>query len=160
MSRRRAVLLATLTATVALAAPASAAPPTREPLPAEPITAEFCAGTQVSITTTVNREMFTTFSDGRGLITGTYKAVVTNLETGESIPINASGPIFFPVEGSSIILRGRSLLFFEAGERGPGSPPALFVTSGVTTATFDDEGALATLTTRGKVRDLCAELAA
>jgi hypothetical protein len=51
--------------------------------------------------------------------------------------VNASGPGFFAADGSTLTLRGRSLLFGEAGFFGAESPPTLTLASGETVIPLD-----------------------
>ena len=79
-----------------------------------------------------------------------------NLETGKSVTVNVSGPVFIGSGGDPFILRGNSLLFAEAGDFGPGASATLVVTSG-TVATL--RAGVPGYTLEGRSRNLCAELA-
>ena len=78
-----------------------------------------------------------------------------NLETGTSVTVNVSGPVFIGSGGDPFILRGNALLFAEAGDFGPGTSATLVVTSGTVTFRANVPG----YTLQGRSRDLCAELA-
>jgi hypothetical protein len=150
-----------LTATLALAAAcalvgataAGADQPVKTAVDNQQFSGEFCAGATITVTPTASKEFVKEFSNGSAVITGTFKAVLTNDKTGASVTVNASGPGFFPADGNSAVLRGLTLLLFTQGTFGSGSPPTLLLTSGTTTVT--DEG----FTTTGATRDLCAEIA-
>lgn len=118
-----ALILSTVLLLVA-AAPAAAAKPTREFLPA-PEFIEFAAGElcdfPVRIDVLVNREYGTTFFDESGqpthtIVTGRLVLRLVNLDTSDSVIVNASGPGLVVYEGDNIrvTLRGRSLIFLPA----------------------------------------------
>jgi len=150
------VLAVALTAAV-LVPVASADKPIKEPAPApSTFTGQFCADFTVQVNILVNTEFAITFSNGRVIVAGRLIAQVINLETGESITVNVSGPVFVDASGDVLILRGNSLLFAEAGDFGPGTRATVVVTSGTVTFRTGVPG----YTLRGHSRDLCAELAA
>lgn len=138
---------------------ASAARPTITPVPAEPETGRFCPDVDVFINPIINKEKAITFSTGATIITGHFVDEVTNLSNGKTIRVNASGPGFFPADGSSVILRGRSLLFGEAGFFGAGSPATLTLASGRTVIPLDAQGNPTGLSITGHAVDLCPVLA-
>jgi hypothetical protein len=85
---------------------------------------------------------------------------LTNLETGESIVYEISGPVFFSFseDGSvDIVLGGRSLLFFFPGE--VEDIPLLFVNSGQVTLHIGPQGNIVSVDQVGEVTDVCAALA-
>jgi hypothetical protein len=142
-----------------LAPPASAVPPTISPAPAESATGRFCPDFDVFVNPVSNKEKAITFSTGATIITGHFVDEVTNLSNDRTIRVNASGPGFFAADGSSVIIRGRGLLFGEAGFFGPGSPATLTLVSGQTVIPLDDQGAPTGLSVTGHSVDLCAALA-
>jgi hypothetical protein len=155
----RATLLLVLASAAFLVQAAIAAPPIREDLPSESFTypVEVC-GFEVLQETTANKGKQLTFSDGRQLATGVLKLRLTNLETGESIVLNASGPGIFLTEGDVVTVRARGPWVIALL---PGEPtgPGLFYYKGNTTFTVDTAtGALTSITSTGTPRDLCAEL--
>jgi hypothetical protein len=85
----------------------------------------------------LRKEKAITFSTGATIITGHFVDEVTNLSNGKTIRVNASGPGFFAADGSTLTLRGRSLLFGEAGFFGAESPPTLTLASGETVIPLD-----------------------
>jgi hypothetical protein len=108
------------------------------------------------VTPTQSNETSKTFSGGATILTGTFKADVTNDATGATVTVSASGPGFFPADGSTVVLRGLTLAG-PAGVFGPGPTPLL--TSGTTTLSLDSAGNVTDVTTAGTTRDLCADIA-
>lgn len=158
MRRSLVLLVAVVTGIVAPAAAAD--PPERFPAPTpELITGSFCEDFDVALRLTTNSETATIFSNGSVIITGALKGTLENVETGKTINVNFSGPVFVPPAGTPLVLRGNTLLFGEAGDLGPGMPATLLLVSGVVEVTFDAAGNPTRVTTQGKVRDLCVELA-
>ena len=106
--------LAVAIAALAVSAPfASASPPTHEPVTFPDRTFSGQCSFDVFRHVLVNRSVLTTFSNGNQLTTGTFKESLTNVSTGESIVVNASGPILaiFNEDGSSTeYLRGRQFV--------------------------------------------------
>jgi hypothetical protein len=151
---RLTVSLALLTVCALVgAAAASADQPVRTPVDNSAVfTDEFCAGASITVSTVASKEFQMNFSDGRTVITGTLKSLVTNNDTGASVEVNISGPGFIPADGNSLVLRGNSLIFTPAVEGFNGGQPALVLTSGTTTITGTG------FTTVGRTRDLCAEI--
>jgi hypothetical protein len=157
----RTGLFLTFALLLLLAPAAIAAKPVKEPLPT-PEPSVFAAGEICPFPLleeiVANREKSITFSDGSQLITGTFKARLTNLDTGESILVNASGPARATVEGDilHVASRGPTLLLANATE--PGGPGALFVRGHIS---FDVDlltGEPLFLVVRGSTRDLCENL--
>lgn len=105
-----------------------------------------------------NRGKAITFSDGSVLITGTYKLRLTNLDTGRSIAVNASGPARFSVEGDILhaTQTGLSLLLATAAE--PGGPGALYIRGHVRYDVDLTTGEPLFLEVRGNMGDLCEDL--
>jgi hypothetical protein len=137
---------------------ASADPPSRSFLPAPPASGRFCADFDVLVEAVQNNEYATTFSGGATIITGRLVEQLTNLANNKTIELDASGPVFVSEEGTTVTLRGNTLLFGEAGDFGPGSPATLQLVSGVVTVSLSSEG-ITGVSKTGKVRDVCAELA-
>jgi hypothetical protein len=128
--------------------------PIREGLPAEDFTIQGSCAFDVDLQVLVNKEFITTFSDGRQLITGRLVVRLTNVETGKSIDLNISGPVFItPHEDGSVTfeLSGRSLVFL---------PGLLELTSGSAVLEIDPAGNVVSYTkTSAAAVDLCAVLA-
>ena len=155
----RKFLIATALGLLAFAGFASAAlaePPTKEPAPAEDLTGPFCEDFQVLVHPIANKELTLTFSDGRVQFAGQLKLEVTNVETGKTITVNASGPGLFSSDGSILTLRGATLLAGEAGFFGPGSQARLSLVGGVVVI---DLATGAVLSETGHSTDLCPILA-
>jgi len=138
------------------ATPAAADKPVKEPLPFPDQSGQFCEDFPVRVSATVNREFIHIFSSGAALITGTFKVEVTNLDTGKTIAVNASGPGKISADETLLTAFGRLILFGEAGFFGPGAPPELSVNSGRTVISLTD-GSI--LSQTGHSVDLCPLLA-
>jgi hypothetical protein len=158
-------LLSLLAATLMLAVPAAAdaARPERVPPPDELADDTFDAGVVCPFTLRyqelVNKETTTLVSETRLRVTGAYKGRFTNVDTGASIVVNASGPQFFTLDGDIVhaVLPGPQVfLLFDTDADGPGA----FLARGRSTATRDlTTGAITELHLGGTVTDLCAALA-
>jgi hypothetical protein len=137
--------------------------PMREGLPQADFTIQGSCSFDVDLHIIRNNEFITTFSDGRQLITGALVVSLTNVDTGKAITLNISGPVFFtPHEDGSltVALNGRSLVFFAAGDLGPGSAGVLELTSGPAVIEFDANGSAVSYTKASAATvDLCAVLA-
>lgn len=135
--------------------------PVRQPLPSPHTT--FAAGQlcdfPVAVQTLQNNEIVTTFSDGRQRVTGALKIRLTNVDTGESLIVNASGPgwqtetaTMFEVSG-----QGRWVLFQFPGDQ-PG--PGIFLYRGNLHFVVDfATGSVTVLSATGSPRNLCADVA-
>jgi hypothetical protein len=113
-----------------LASLAAADRPTKEPVPFEDVSGQFCDDFAVLIHAVENKGFLLTFSDGRAVGAGQLKFELTNLESGKTIVVNASGPIFLSADGATVTARGATLLFAEPGDLGPGSDPELTLGGG------------------------------
>jgi hypothetical protein len=128
--------------------------PTRTALPAPDflIVSDSCSFA-VRIDFTRNSEYIILFRDANGdpssaIITGALTQRFTNLTTGKSILVNASGPGFLTTQpdGSvTLVLGGRSTVF---------TPGKMFLNAG--RIEFDASGNVTNIT--GKSTDLCAAL--
>ena len=167
MSRTRVILLAIagVVVTALSAPPASAAPPVRVPAEFAPI--EFAAGEvcgfPLRLEATVNKQTITTFSDGRILITGAFRARATNLSTGESVELNTPGPLHIrPNPNGTLSVRGTgpTVFFFFPGDLGPGEPGALLYVRGQLRETVNAEftAVVGPVTIRGRVQNICDTL--
>jgi hypothetical protein len=162
------VLLATSLAallTGALAPSALASPPTRVPSgPIPDFTLTDTCSFPVLVHIDTNKEVTTTFFDGRMLVTGSLTVTLTNgSNPSRSIDLNISGPGTFtplPNGGTLQTSVGPWLFFFSPNQLGPGSPGMLVLTTGVVTLMLDSTGTPTSFThTNGTTTDLCAELA-
>ena len=144
-----------------LAPAAIAAKPVKEPSPpTEP--SEFAAGEicpfPLLSEVITDRSKTITFSDGSQLLTGAQKIRLTNLDTGESIVVNTSGPGKFTVEGDILHVAARGAWLLLANATQPGGPGALFV-HGHTNFDIDLlTGEPLFLVVHGNTRDLCDNL--
>lgn len=128
-------------------------PPTRTFLPfGDSFTGEYCPGAQVEVAPLLSNEYVLTFSDGKIITTGRFLAQVTNLSTGKSVTVNASGPVKQDADGT-FTLRGETLVFGAPGDFGPGTPADTYLLSGV--LSFAPDG---TVTQRGHITDLCSQI--
>jgi hypothetical protein len=119
MLRSLVVLVVAVVAAVAVTTSAFAGKPTREPLFIEDIALPDTCPFPVLIEVTANKEYVTFFPDGRIHVTGKLFVRITNLDTGESLDVNISGPgLIWP---DSERIHGRSLfLAFPEDVGGPG----------------------------------------
>jgi len=154
--RLKMVFVAAALATAVFVPVASAEKPIKAPAPApDMFTGQFCDDFMVQLNVLVTENFAITFGNGREFIGGRLIIEAVNLDTGTSVTVNVSGPVFIGSGGDPFILRGDSILFAEAGDFGPGTPATLVVTSGTVTFRADVPG----YTLQGRSRDLCAELA-
>jgi hypothetical protein len=155
--RHKMLFVLAVAATSAVLVPvASADKPIKEPAPApDTFTGQFCDDFMVQVNVLVNDNFPISFGDGRVFIGGRLVIEAINLETGESVTANVSGPVFIGPSGDPFVLRGNAILFAAAADFGPGTPAALVVTSGTVTFLAGVPG----YTLQGHSRDLCAELA-
>ncbi len=115
-----------------------------------------------SIETTANKEFIKTFSNGRQLINGAFRARVTNLDSGASLDLNIPGPggVTENADGSvTLKSHGPWLIWFFPGDLGPGSPGQLFVNNGNLVQTFHADGRVTVDKQTGSQTDICAALA-
>jgi hypothetical protein len=158
---KRTGLFLTLALLALFAPTATADKPLKEPLP-PPEDAIHPAGLvcpfPLAEEVVSDRGKSITFSDGSQLVTGTLKERLTNLDTGESIVVNVSGPGKFTVEGDVLHVFGRGAWLLVATAEEPGGPGALFIHGHIR---FDVDlltGAPSNLQVRGSTRDLCEVL--
>jgi hypothetical protein len=152
ISKFLTMLAAVVAVVLAAASTAAADPPIRTFVPAGPFTGEFCPGADVQITFPINQEYAIAFSSGAIITTGRLVAEVTNLSTGKSVVVNASGPGTLGADGS-FTLRGETLVFLTPGTIAPGSPATTYILSGV--LQFAPDG---TVTQIGHITDICSQI--
>ena len=143
---------------------AMAGRPAREPAPPLP-------GTVISLTSgecpfpvellvLTNNEYSLTFANGAQIVTGQLSVRATNVDTGSSVDLNVSGPLFTSVGSATLTLSGASLLFVPAGALRSGSAGVLWLTRGPVLIDTGGQFLTATLTAAdASVRDICTELA-
>ena len=126
----------------AAAQPALAGAPSRDPLPPvhDLIPAGKVCSFPVAVDSVVQNETATLFMNGRLLITGASIERITNVATGKSIVVNASGPIKITFGETFLTARaeGRTLFGLFAGDAGP-VVPGLVLTTGLVVITQDFE---------------------
>ena len=154
--RLKMVFVAAVLALVVFVPVASAEKPIKVPalFPAM-FTGQFCGDFMVQLNVLVSENFAIIFADGREFIGGRLIVEAVNLETGKSVTVNVSGPVFIGSGGDPFILRGNSLLFARPSNYGPGASATLVVTSGTVTFRAGVPG----YTLEGRSRNLCAELA-
>jgi hypothetical protein len=100
-----------------------------------------------------NKEIIKTFSDGRTITTGVWKFLLTNLDTGNSVILNISGPAFTTVnaDGTTTLIRGgtSSEIIAVDGTLVP------IVNAGKIVETFDEDGNLISVTLTGHQFPTC-----
>jgi hypothetical protein len=166
MARQALAICVVGLAAAALAGSAAADKPERGPAPSGPL--DFPAGVvcpfAVSGTVTENRQHVTAFANGKVAFNGYFEAELTNVATGTSITVNASGAVRLTEDGDEVRIQGSGpiIWFLFPGDAGPGD-----VTTGRTylvrgnTEVLADPATFAfhSFETDGNVTDLCAALA-
>jgi hypothetical protein len=141
--------------------PARAAAPERIPIP--PFHDIFKAGVVCPFSVAVDQlkmnETLTVLSNGRVFLTGNSVQRVTNLDTGNSVVLNVSGPFTLTTAGGvdTFTARGRNLWTFPAGALGPGQPASLLLTTGLAIYTQSATG-ITFSHTGGTTENLCETL--
>ena len=155
-------LVLALTVVVALcaAATASADPGTRTPVPLPDDNTVTGCGFDVLVDYVESNVVSKTFSNDASpvveILSGVAKVQLTNLETGETIAVNISGPLVVKAFGDGSVVLAQEGPWFHIDFPGL---PAIFLTEGRVTITIDAAGNV-TVDGRGRIVDLCAALAA
>lgn len=118
--------------------------PVRERVSIGSFVAEGSCAFPVSVEPSLDKFTILTFGDGRQIVTGTYIATATNLDSGKSIDINLSGQSVFNPDTGVFSTTGTTLLVDE---------DALLLVHGP--IIFDAEGRTII---SGAVTDVCAVL--
>jgi hypothetical protein len=134
---------------------AIAAQPIREPLVIEDEQFNNLCPFPVFLEITANKEYVKVFSDGRFFVNGKLFVRITNLDTGESLDANISGPAHITLLSERSAGRGLFLLFPE-DSGGPG----LILTTGRVDIVRGEDGFITGLGVKGTTFDVCAALAA
>lgn len=162
MKRSAAFVGALIMAALLLAPAATADKPLRFFLPADDSVLSGVCPFDLGVDVLVNNEFGTVFSDGRFLITGTFKVELTNLgDPGQSMTANVSGPgVITPTPDGGFVLKaeGPWFFFFFPGDLGPGSPGVGLITKGLSLLAVDGSGNLS-FRPAHNTTDVCAELA-
>jgi len=166
----RRTMLALMTVAVTLALPVSAASARGdgwEFLPAGDFSVAAC-GTQVQETVTANKEFAKFAVDPDGtlrfvLVTGVFKVRVTNLDTGSSTLVNASGTghdaLIYPNGDFLFTTSGPSLIVLTPEEAEDTGLPTLFLNSGNMDILFRADGSAVLEHRTGHLTDLCEIIA-
>ncbi len=120
----------------------------------------------VEITIVVNKEYTLTFNPDaagtiRQLVNGRFVVAFTNTSIGDSVIRNVSGPgeyLYFTNGSVDFTGNGVWAIFFAPGQRGPGTPGALFVNTGKIALHTDPSGIQTVSQQIGTQEDLCAVL--
>jgi hypothetical protein len=144
---------------------AHASAPVREPLELEDFVFDGC-GFPMFVDVVVNKEFTTTFFDDAGnpvrqIISGRLTSAFSNLDTGERIVRDTSGPgeLTFNADGSATLdARGNWFFFFDPGDLPSGAVSPAFVTHGRFILTFEADGSQSIEGLTGYVEDICAIL--
>jgi len=151
---RLVVFVAAALAAAVLASPASAVKPTREPGNFADRVFEGVCSFDVARHVVVDRSTITTFSDGTVHITGTFKQTLTNLDTGKTIFVNASGPVIIETHPDG------SVTEIDLGRQFLRPPGQLLLTTGRVVWNTDAAGNTTSFTqVGGTSQDVCALLA-
>jgi hypothetical protein len=163
MRRLLTALLLATSAALGGTSTAYADPPVRQDVPDfAPFTLSGRCAFDVQVSQLVNREVTTTFSDGRLVTTGALKVRLANLSPGgRSIDVNVSGPVTYTPNGDGSftgIFRGRSLIFPNGPE--PAQEHIFWVSSGRVVMTVNgDLTVFSLLNVVGTQLDICQQLA-
>jgi hypothetical protein len=162
---RRVVVFVVLLvlAGIALVPAATAEKPIRSFLPAGDFVLDGPCDFPVGVETLTNKEFGIEFSDGRFLITGSFKIRLTNLAPGgTSMDVNISGPgVLTPTLDGGVKLTswGNWMFWFFPGDLGPQSPGRLLLVSGHGSEVFDSDGNIVSVALPRNTTDACAALA-
>jgi hypothetical protein len=148
---RTILALAALFSLLAAAA-ALGAKPIREPIFFEDFVVEDVCPFPVLVEATANKEYVKVFED-RIMVNGKLFTRLTNLETGESLDLNISGPATI---SETEVLRGRGLLILFPEDAGG---PGLVLTAGRVELIRGEDGFIVGASTSGHTVDVCAALA-
>jgi hypothetical protein len=166
MRRLTAFLLATLAATLLPISPASARGDGWTFLESSDFTAPAC-GTRIRETVVANREFAKFAEDADGVlhfvvVTGVFKVRVTDLATGNSVLVNASGTghdaLAYPNGDFLFTSAGPSLILLSEDQSAATGLPTLFLNQGNMTIFFGADGSAIVQSRTGHLTDLCAAL--
>jgi hypothetical protein len=154
LGRRTVTFVAVALLTVLATGAAGAAQPIREPLVIEDEDFNNLCAFPVRLEITANKEYVKFFSDGRILVNGKLFVRITNLDSGESLDANVSGPAHITLVSERGAGRGIFLLFPE-DVGGPG----IILGTGRVDIVRGEDGFITELEIKGTTFDVCAALA-
>lgn len=166
MRRLTVLLLATLAATLLPIAPASARGDKWTFLEASDFTSPAC-GSRIRETVVANREYAKFVVDADGVlhflvVTGVFKIRVTDLATGNSVLVNASGTghdaLVYANGDFLFTSSGPSLINLTDDQSAATGLPTLFLNQGNMTILFGADGSVTVQNRTGHLTDLCAAL--
>ena len=137
-------------------------------IPSSDYTTESC-GTTVANHVLVNKEYAKVVVAPDGsvvieLLTGVFKVRLTNLETGTSFVVNASGTghgaVFFPNGDFLFQSSGPALVTLSPDQAAATGLPEIFLNKGNMRLLFGADGSVQVLSRTGRLVDLCARLTA
>ena len=152
MFLRPLMLVAALMAATILPTVAWAAAPVKETtISGSFVVSEESCGFAVAVEPRHDKLRLFTFADGRELLTASYLATATNLDTGKAIQVNLSGQgVFTPnPNGGIFTTTGNTLL---------SDPGSLRLIAGPITFELDANGNLIRTVVSQRARDVCAAL--
>jgi hypothetical protein len=154
------IFVLTAVAALAAAGAALATPPTHAPSLSGDFTLTHSCAFPVLVSFPRQNEHATTFSSGLTIVTGQYQSVLTNALTQKTISVNAPGPGKFTVSGDTLTIEitGPWVVFWDAGQQGPGTPGGMLAVTGKGTVTQRADGTFAFDQKSGTQTDLCAAL--
>lgn len=159
----RLTSLAAAAAAVAVAAaPASAEPPLQIPLePVPPFVIEGACPFPVQLEELENNTVQRIFSSGTEIFTGRLVLRLTNLDSGESLVLNVSGPGFFRVRNgvATFVLGGRGFFIGNAEMIDPLDPQATLNSGRIVLSSDAETGEFLGAEFIGNSTDICAALA-
>jgi hypothetical protein len=140
--------------------------PHRVFLPAGPVDLPvgYCSfPTHIDVVANKEYGKITTLPDGTTIIkeTGTFKTRATNVGSGKSVLLNASGPgtlTFYPDGSVTVHGTGHWLIFNLATDAAPFGLPGVMLTSGRLHEELDPSGTPTALSVTGRATDVCAAL--
>lgn len=146
------LIAATLAATILPAVAAAAAPIKETTVSGSFVVSEESCGFAVAVEPRQDKLRIFTFSNGRQIITGSYLATATNVETGKTLDVNLSGQAFFkpnPDGGGTFTTTGTTLFFL---------PGSLQLIRGPLVLEFDANGDATITIVSSSVTDVCTVL--
>jgi hypothetical protein len=101
-----------------------------------------------------NRERTITFSNTQ-ITAGPLFVTLQNLTTNKTVNENISGPGTFTFSDNTFVLRGPSFVVLPVSVAQAAGLPMAFLTNGLLTLTFDEQGNITSASLSGTARDVC-----